>query len=391
MLTVLRNGSVYAPRPLGRQSVLLTDGKIARIGDVDVRAVEALGVDSDIVDVDGCIVAPGLIDPHIHLLGGSGEAGFSTQSPEFFVSEIVSSGITTVVGTLGVDTTMKTLPGLLAKVKGLKEEGLHAFMWTGGYDVPPTSIMPSARDDIMFLDEVIGIGEIAISDKRASAPEMRELAKVVSDAYIGGMLSRKAGVSHFHVGDGGRRLQPIRELLQDYYAEPSWLYLTHVERSEELMREAIALASLGVAVDVDVVEGDLARWVKFYLDEGGDPLQLTASTDASATSPRSLHEQLADCVLRHGMPLEHLLAFMTSNTARVLKLGDAGTLEKGRRGDVLVLARDTLEIVHVLCNGQFMVRDGRMVKHETFLDRSTRRIELHGRKRERQGEVEGDP
>jgi beta-aspartyl-dipeptidase (metallo-type) len=380
MITVLRNGTVYAPRALGRQSVLLTDGKVGKIGEVDERAVEALGVDFEIVDVEGCVVAPGLIDPHIHLLGGSGEQGFSTQSPEFFLSEIVRAGITTVVGTLGVDTTMKTLPGLLAKVKALKEEGLNAFMWTGGYNVPPQTILGSAREDIMFLDEVIGVGEIAISDKRASAPEMRELAKVISDAYIGGMLAKKAGVAHFHVGDGGRRLQPIRELLQDYYAEPSWLYLTHVERSEELMREAIDLANLGVAVDIDVVEEDLAKWVKFYLEGGGDPLQLTVSSDASESSPGALLEQLRDCVLEQGMPLERLLGFLTSNTARILKLEETGTLEKGKLGDLLVMESDTLEIVHVLSKGEFMVRNGRLAKSESFLEDSKREIRLHGRK-----------
>jgi beta-aspartyl-dipeptidase (metallo-type) len=73
-------------------------------------------------------VTPGFIDPHEHLLGGSGEEGFATQTPEISVSEIICAGITTVVGCLGVDTTMKTLPGLLAKAKALKEGGLNAFI-----------------------------------------------------------------------------------------------------------------------------------------------------------------------------------------------------------------------------------------------------------------------
>jgi beta-aspartyl-dipeptidase (metallo-type) len=61
-----------------------------------------------------------------------------------------------VVGCLGVDTTMKTMAGLLAKAKGLKEEGLSAFLWTGGYDVPPTNIIGTPRNDIMFIEEIIG-------------------------------------------------------------------------------------------------------------------------------------------------------------------------------------------------------------------------------------------
>ena len=386
MLKVIRDGWVYAPRPLGKASVLLTDGKIGKVGDVDLRAVEAfgkaVGIEVEILDAQGCVVTPGLIDPHVHLLGGSGERGFGTQTPEFFVSEIVRSGITTVVGTLGVDTTMKTLPGLLAKVKGLREDGIHAYMWTGGYNVPPMTILNSAREDIMFIEEVIGVGEIAISDKRASAPDMNELAKTISDAYIGGMLAKKAGVSHFHVGDGGRRLQPIRELLEDYYCEPGWFYLTHIERGEELMREAIDLARLGVAVDIDVVEEDLAKWIGFYRAHDGDPAQLTVSTDAAQSSPASLHEQLVSCVLEHGMPLEDVIGFMTSNTARILKLDDKGTLEPGRMGDVLVMRRDSLEIEHVLANGEAMVERGRLKARESWLADSTREISLRGRKGE---------
>src|SRR4051812_23410956 len=106
MFTLIENGDVYAPESLGRVSVLLTDGKIAKVGRIDRRAVEAVGVETEVIDANGCVVVPGFIDPHIHLLGGSGEGGFNLQSPEFFIGEIVRWGVTTVVGTLGVDTTM---------------------------------------------------------------------------------------------------------------------------------------------------------------------------------------------------------------------------------------------------------------------------------------------
>src|SRR5215210_1558819 len=161
MLTLIKDGQVYGPEPLGQASVLLVDGKIGRIGDIDQHAVESLGLELEVIEAEGCLVTPGLIDPHEHLLGGSGEKGFSTQSPEIALSEIVSAGITTVVGCLGVDTTMKTLPGLLAKVKGLCEQGITARMWTGGYNVPPTTLTGTVRNDILFVAEVIGCGEVA--------------------------------------------------------------------------------------------------------------------------------------------------------------------------------------------------------------------------------------
>src|ERR1044072_2134361 len=156
MVILIEDGEVYSPQPLGRSDVLIINDRILRIGDLDRRSVEALAFDLEIIDAAGCIVTPGFIDPHEHLLGGSGESGFSTQTREIHLGEIVSAGITTVVGALGVDTTMKTMAGLLAKAKALKEEGLSAFIWTGGYNVPPTTITGSIRDDIMFIDEVIG-------------------------------------------------------------------------------------------------------------------------------------------------------------------------------------------------------------------------------------------
>src|SRR5262249_18004595 len=159
------------------------------------------------------------IDSHEHLLGGSGEDGFSSQTPEIFLRELAVAGITTVVGCLGVDTTTKTMPGLLARAKALNEEGLTAFIWSGGYNVPPTTITGSMRDDLIFINEVIGAGEIAISDNRASEPSIEELAKLVSDAHVGGILSGKSGVTHLHVGDHPRRLNPLRALIENYAVE----------------------------------------------------------------------------------------------------------------------------------------------------------------------------
>ena len=380
MLTVLRNGSVYAPRPLGRQSVLLTDGKIARIGDVDVRAVEALGVDSDIVDVDGCIVAPGLIDPHIHLLGGSGEAGFSTQSPEFFVSEIVSSGITTVVGTLGVDTTMQNMSALLGRAKALSNDGLTTCIWSGGYNVPPSTIMNSIREDVMFIDEVIGAGEVAVSDERGLNQSAQELAKMVRDTNVGGHLTGKAGVTHFHVGEEDTRLAPLFDIIEDFQVKPEWLYPTHVARTEKLLDEAVALVHQGATVDIDVVDQKLGKWVRYYLENGGRPDRLTVSSDSDSSTPDVYWNQLCQLVVKLGMPLEQMLAFATTNVARVLKLAPKGRVAEGCDADLLVLGQGSLEMREVIARGKRLVVDGEPVVRESFLEKSSRKWHLVGDK-----------
>lgn len=378
MLTLIENGEVYTPEPRGQQSVLLNNVQVARLGKLDGHALAHCGLDVDFIDATNCIIIPGLIDPHEHLIGGSGERGFRTQTPEVFLTELVSAGITTVAGCLGVDTTTKTMPALLAKAKALNEEGLTAFIWSGGYDVPPRTLTGSLRDDLLFIAEVIGAGETAISDLRASEPALPELARLVSDAYVGGLLSGKAGVTHFHVGDDARGLQPLRELINNYAVAPHWLYPTHVERRRALLTEAAAFTRLGAFVDIDTVEEDLPQQLRWFLADGGAPAYLTASSDAAISSPRTLYEQVRACVLEHGFTLEEMLPLVTANPARVLKLARKGWLDVGQDGDILVLARDSLEIKHVFARGQCLMRDGRLIVAEKFLEHSNRSIALNG-------------
>jgi len=279
-----------------------------------------------------------------------------------------------------VDTTMKTMPGLLAKVKALREEGLNAYCWTGGYDLPPASVMETVRDDILFIDEVIGAGEVAISDLRALGAPPEELARVATHCYVGGMLARKAGLVHVHVGEGRGRLQPVRDVLNGFDVQPCWFYATHVERGEKLMDEAVALAKKGMPVDIDTVEEDLPRWLRYYRDAGGPPELLTLSSDAAINSPRVVLEQMRVCVWEHGHELADVLALATSNTARILKLGHKGEVKEGNAGDVLLLEEGSLEVVHVLSSGRVLVRDGRLVEGEPFLEESNREVRLVGEK-----------
>src|SRR5256714_9540719 len=161
MLILIENGEVFDPAPRGRKSVLIANQQIEKVGAVDRRSLDSLNVPYEVIDATGCVVVPGLIDPHEHLLGSSGEGSLAKQSPMLFVDEICRAGVTTAVGALGVDTTMKTLPGLLARVKALKEEGLSTFLWTGASKFPPIAIPPDRRHAPMVLDGGVGHGSTA--------------------------------------------------------------------------------------------------------------------------------------------------------------------------------------------------------------------------------------
>jgi len=378
MLLLIENGELYDPVPRGKQSLLIANDRIEKIGHVDRRTLDALGVEHEVIDATGCAVIPGFIDPHEHLLGGSGEGSLALQSPEMFLREIVRSGITTVVGTLGVDTTMKTMAGLLARVKALEEEGISAWLWTGGYNVPPTTVMGSIREDMLFVDEVVGAGEIAISDERGLNQSSQELAKLVRDTHVGGLLSGKAGITHLHVGEEETRLEPLRTIITDFQVKPESLYPTHVQRNAKLLREAIDLANAGAHVDMDVVNEDLAKWLDFYIENGGPLDRLTISSDTDSSTPDIFWAQLCGLVVKHGYSLDFVLPLVTTNPARVLKLDKKGCLEVGKEADVLILSRDTLEIRDVIARGKRMIADGEPVVREKFLSKSSRSIDLVG-------------
>ncbi|MFL6195853.1 MAG: amidohydrolase family protein [Thermoanaerobaculia bacterium] len=382
MLTLIENGEIHAPEPRGRQPVLLADGKIVRIGELDARAASrALGVELEVIDAAGCFVTPGLIDPHSHLIGGSGEEGFASRTPEIQLSEIVTWGITTVVGVLGVDATTRPPLSLLAKVKGLQEDGMTAYMYTGHYGIPPATITGSVRNDLMAILEVIGVGEIAISDHRAPQPSTEELARVVVDSHVGGMLSRKAGVTHLHVGDSERRLKPLFDLLEAYpEVRPECLYPSHMNRSPEQQDEGIELVRRGAFVDMDAAEEDGAKWVRRYFDQDGDPGRLTLSSDSDSSAPKKFYEMFRDCVLKQGLPFERVLPLVTANTAAVLKLTSKGRLEEGKDADLLVVRKGSLEIVEVIARGKRIAREGELKVQEKVAETSSRELLLVGEK-----------
>ncbi len=380
MLTLIENGELYDPEPRGRRSVLVANDRIEKIGAVDRRALDACDLEHEVIDARDCIVAPGLIDPHIHLLGGSGEGGPQFQTPFIFPREVVRAGVTSVVAVLGVDTTTRTVAGLLARVKGLKAEGIGAWMWTGGYNVPPTTVMGSIRDDMVFIDEVIGAGEVAISDERGLNQSAQELAKLVRDTHVGGLLSGKAGITHFHVGEEKTRLAPLREIIEEFQVQPGCLYATHIQRNGELLREAIDLANAGAQVDMDVVNEDIAKWLRCYIDQGGPLEQLTISSDADSSTPDVFYEQLCGLVVKQGFSLDLVLPLVTSNPARILKLEGKGRLESGCDADVIILERGSLAIRDVIARGKRVVTDGTPTLHEKFLEQSKRSISLVGDK-----------
>jgi beta-aspartyl-dipeptidase (metallo-type) len=385
MIQLLRNAEVYAPQPLGVRDVLVAAGRIAWIGEGPLTLPDALEV--DVTDLDGARLVPGLIDCHAHLTGGGGEAGPHTRVPPVPLSRFTAGGTTTVIGVLGTDDLVRTPAELVTAARGLEEEGLTAFTLTGGYHLPPATVTGSVRGDIVLIDRIIGIGEVAVSDHRSSQPTLEELLRIAADAHVAGMMSGKAGVVHLHLGDGRRGLELVCEAIGRSEIPARVFHPTHVNRSRRLFTEACALVKEGTVIDITAfpVGPEEDAWpadeaVVRYLAAELPPGNVTVSSDAGGClpvfdadgrvaamdvgRPAALGATLA-ALLARGERLERVLPAFTSNVARLFRLHRKGQITPGADADLVVLAADG-GIRDVMARGQWHVRNGRVERRGTF-------------------------
>lgn len=384
-MQLIRNADVYAPEPLGVQQLLLGGGKVLWMGD-DLPSLPAqLHVEA--IDLQGRRLIPGLIDGHVHVTGGGGEAGFASRVPAPLLSRYTRAGVTSVVGLLGTDDCARSTRELVATIHALREQGLNAWGYSGGYHLPPTTLTGSVRGDIVFIDALIGVGEIAISDHRSSQPTLDELLRLASEAHVAGLMTGKAGIVHLHLGDGARGLELVRRALDQSELPARAFNPTHVNRRKGLFEEAVELARRGSTVDITAfpVEDGEDAWsaadaLLRYLDSGAPAERVTISSDAGGCLPcfdadgrvcgmavgesGALLSTLNE-LLGRGLPLAQALPAFTSNPARLLRLAGKGSIAIGADADLVGM--DAQGAAHeVLIGGVPHVRDGQVCRRGDF-------------------------
>jgi beta-aspartyl-dipeptidase (metallo-type) len=386
MLELLVNAEVFAPEPQGRMNLLVAAGKVVWMGRETPTLPASLG--AHIRDLSRRRLVPGFIDGHVHVTGGGGEAGPSTRVPPLVLSRLTRGGTTTVVGLLGTDDLTRSTASLIAQVRGLVEEGISAYALTGGYHLPPATLTGSVRGDIVHIDRIIGVGEVALSDHRSSQPTLDELLRLGADAHVAGLMTGKAGIAHLHLGDGARGLDLVRSALDRSEIPARVWNPTHVNRRRALFEAALELADRGCTIDVTAGslgrEGDqawsAAEALARYLETGLPRERLTVSSDGGGClpsfdpdgrvermeigGPEALSETLR-MLLRAGRNLEAVLPAFTSNPARILRLPAKGRIAVGSDADLVALDDEGM-VTDVMARGRWHVHDGRLVIRGTL-------------------------
>jgi len=365
---LVKNARIFGPEPMGIQDLLVVAGKIVLIE----KDLEKPPWVKEVLDGEGRPLVPGLIDLHVHLLGGGGEAGPASRLPEVTFEELVSAGITTCVGCLGTDDVTRHLEDLLAKARALFLRGLTVYIYTGSYRVPPVTLTGSVRRDLVLIPEVLGVGEIAISDHRSSQPTLEELLRIAADARVGGMLAGKRGLVHLHVGSAPQRLSLLWQAVETTPIPITQFHPTHVNRTPELLEEAARWVKAGGTVDLtapsSTLTWELAQAVEALAEADPSWERFTLSSDGGGSMPkfdeagnlvgyasgdvRALWAAV-QALVQKGFPLEKVLRLVTSNPARILGLPQKGRIAVGYDADFLLLD-ENLRICATVARGRLL-------------------------------------
>ncbi len=388
MLTLIRNGEVFGPEPQGKKDILIGGGAIAAVGEPGTLRTDGLPV--EVLDAEGAIVLPGLIDPHVHILGGGGEGGPATRAPEIRIEDIVSAGVTSLIGCLGTDGVTRHMTSLLAKARALEVEGITAYVFSGSYEIPVNTLTGSVRSDLILIEKVLGAGEIAVSDHRSSQPTFDEIARLAAECRGGGMLGGKAGVLHLHLGDGKRRLEMLFRIVRETEIPPTQLVPTHTTRNRALFEEALEWVKAGGAIDVTAgPDPDPAADPDVSLEEcvgrfteAGLPLgRIMVSSDGNGSMPvfdsagklvrltiaseRDLLRKLRDLVGKKLLTIDAAVRLFSTNAADFYKLSAKGRIAPGKDADLILLDRG-LALKGVFARGRKLMENGRLLVRGTF-------------------------
>lgn len=377
MFKLLKGGECYTPQKIGKKDVLIAFDKICRI---ENNISKDKLWDVEVFDCSDKIVVPGLIDQHVHILGGGGEKGLTSRVPEIELDEIIRAGVTTIVGVLGFDSITRNISNLLTKANALETEGITSYIYTGSYSVPTATLTGKVVTDIALVDRIIGVGEIALADHRSSHPSLSDLKQLASEARIAGLISSKAGIIHIHVGDGKDGISLLFQLIEESDFPIGMFIPTHINRNKTLFEQGIKYLDMGGFIDISAGESSndgytVADAIERLIKENKNLNNVTVSSDGNGSNPSSygsdndtckiarLFEDIRVCIIDKKLDITSVLKLATENVARFLKIfPQKGTIAIGSDADILVLNEDTLEIDIVLSQGKMFMKDSTMIR-----------------------------
>ena len=381
MRTVFAGGRIFdgTGAPLADGDLAVEGGRIVDVGP---------GLDGDeVVDVSGSTLLPGLFDCHVHVMLSHVDVWRVLQTPfsyRFYeaiqnLEATLRVGITTVRDCGGADLGLKHAlqdglirgPRLLISLSMISQTGGHSDGWMPScYSVQLFPRHPGLPDPI-----VDGPDEM----RRKVRELVRDGADVIKVATSGGVLSprssphrahfrpdelevlvseaRAAGLdvmAHAQSSDGIKNAvrAGVRSIEHGIYLDDEAIALM-LERGTYLVPTLIAATGVLDAAERGAAISDavLAK-AREVIDAHGDSfrravaagVKIAMGTD-SAVTPHGENLRELELMAAQGMPSHDVLLAATARAAELLRLdGELGTLERGKRADLVVVSGDALDM-----------------------------------------------
>jgi imidazolonepropionase-like amidohydrolase len=390
--------------PRGSSTVMVRNGKVEAIREGFVGAAGYPG--AQVIDLRDKFVLPGLIDTHVHLdsdrAGQEGLLETLTNGPAYFAYEAavnarktLDAGFTTVRNLGNSDGVTLALRDAIAsgKVPGPRIIDAGAgISTTSGHGDSSLGLSPELAEHAHQENLCDG----AESCRRAVRLQIRRGVDAIKIMTTGGVNSRiGAGLNRQMFDDEAKALIETAHLygkkvaVHAHGADGINLALRNgadsIEHGTLLDEEGIKLFLKTGAYYVptlSTVNGYLERIAKdpnayppavrakidWRIGITGQALQkafprgvkIAFGTDAGV----SKHGRNADefeLMVKHGMPAAEAIKAATVNAADLLGLtSEIGTLEAGKRADLIAVAGDPLTDVTVLKKVVFVMKDGQV-------------------------------
>ena len=188
------------------------------------------------------------------------------------------------------------------------------------------------------------------------------------------MLSGKAGIAYFHVGDAKTKLDPLWSIVNQTSIPITQMYPTHMSsRGPALTYEGTKWIAAGGFVDFTADapnETATTHALNSYYSQGVDMSHVTLSSDSygslpdydangiligyGVASPSNLFNQVRTMIMDYKWPIELAFSLATRNTASYLGFVNKGEIQVGKDADVLVLDPATLDLQYFFANGKML-------------------------------------
>lgn len=384
-MLIIRNANLYAPGHVGIRDILISGERIVHI---DEPGLSVGNVPFEEYDAAGRAVTPGFVDNHVHVLGGGGGLGYHSRAPELQLSQLTRVGTTTMIGLIGFDQTTKEMPALVGKAKGLTKDGITAYALSGAtLRHPVPTLTGDLINDIAFSDEIIGVGEISISELGygydSLGPGAQYIAETLVQALLVGRMAGKGGILCMQVPPYfGQALKPLFEMLDRSGMPITQMVPSHVNQTDYYMDDAVVWGKRGGWVDIGANyrpdnhyerSTDPAEAVTKLIEAGVPANQVLISSDGNGAPPKeekgeavpsranympvsSLHMIWRRLIVEGRADPETALSMVTRNVAKAYHLHRKGTLETGKDADLVIFDEDW-QVQTVIARGQVMVEE----------------------------------